>query len=152
MKPVRDDGEDSEDEPTMPYRSAVQLDHSDTTRHDSCPGIPLDWPLPNVYSTYPFQRHGNATCDPGYYLSGTKQNGAEIWIKANGCTRRAFADGSACLPCQDARHKRDHLADLAKRSVLPHTSNKLRTHEQLSTRTQELWSEVESLKLKVRRS
>ena len=113
---------------------------------DTCPGIPLEWPLPHVYSTYPFQRHEDPTCDPGYSIA--KHPGSDFWIKSHQCRRLSLPDGSACLECQTVRRKRDQLADLAQH-ILPHTSNKLRTHEQLVTRNQEMWESGQSWKLKV---
>ncbi|KAI0804565.1 hypothetical protein BC629DRAFT_1713564 [Irpex lacteus] len=112
-----------------------------------CPGIPLDWPLANFWSTYPFQRHDDPSCSLGYYFIQFRERGSQPWVRANICTGVALSDGSACIECQSVRRKRDHLAELA-RHALPGTSNKLRTHKQLCEQIHQMADSLQTWKMK----
>ncbi|KAI0069219.1 hypothetical protein BV25DRAFT_1874832 [Artomyces pyxidatus] len=115
----------------------------------SCPGIELEWPVGDVWSTYPWQHHGLKSSDLGYQFWAIEESidGSGIVFRIRADTCEGSGDGSPCPSCRGVTKTVNHLADLSLYAA-PRTNHKYLTHAQLTRLLEERDETVNTWKLK----
>ena len=127
----------------IPHNSKVSR-HGNST----CRGVPLNWPLPNLFQTYPFLRHEQTSARSSYQFCRVGAHAEDFWIQSEGCTRNCTVNGAACVECEKLPALVAHLASVANHAA-PGTKYNLLSGTQLQRIARDKDDRLRSLRLDV---
>ena len=133
---------------SIPVVHAFPLPGTGTASSNTCSGLPLNWPVDDVYLTYPFQRHAALSRSIGYYFSEVRDHGREFWLRSDTCQGTCHSSQKACSECLHSQKDIERVASLAEHAA-PHTNHKLLSTKQLKDHIKDRDERINSLKLKV---
>lgn len=126
---------------------STSVPHPTAYRGLPCRGIPLDWPLDNIFQTYPWQRHSPDMPSVGYHICAVEERGTKFRVRSDRCVMPILPEGGPCSSCLAVMKPINHLANMAKK-VESGTNRKWCTHKQLCERLQERDKTLKTWKLK----
>ncbi|KAI0708884.1 hypothetical protein C8Q72DRAFT_871691, partial [Fomitopsis betulina] len=108
--------------------------------------IPLDWPRPDFFHSYPFQRHNNSMFGfIGYKFCAVDADGSSFRIRSYRCAGTVSVDGDqSCTECLCSHRQSQTPRPDVKRGA-PHTSYMYRSHSQLHQVTDGLHDDLSRL-------